>query len=194
MNKSGGFSNHHTSMLADLRGRLGAVRRLATAIGRGRLLREVAQSLVLGKVQCNAFVTRDVRLHSKPAHGDDITTQRILNDLYRTLIGASRSDHIKVSDLADRAGLPTLNQIVTKQAAISAWRSQNGGPLDDILEPYDNRTRGSTQDWRRPTSTRCVAANNMSLVWNASPQLREAKTLTEAKLAAQKLSVSVRHF
>ena len=194
VNKSGGFSNHHTSMLADLRGRLGAVRRLATAIGRGRLLREVAQSLVLGKVQCNAFVTRDVRLHSKPAHGDDITTQRILNDLYRTLIGASRSDHIKVSDLADRAGLPTLNQIVTKQAAISAWRSQNGGPLNDILEPCDSRTRGNTQDWRRHTSTRCVAGNNMSLVWNASPQLREAKTLTEAKSAAKTLSVSVRHF
>ena len=194
VNKSGGFSNHHTSMLADLRGRLGAVRRLATSIGRGRLLREIAQSLVLGKVQCNALITREVRLHSKPAHGDDIATQRVLNDLYRTLIGAGRSDHIKVSDLADRAGLPTLNQIVTKQAAISAWRSQNGGPLNDILEPCDSRTRGNTQDWRRPTSTRCVAANNMSLVWNASPQLREAKTLTEAKLAAKKLSVSVRHF
>ena len=194
VNKSGGFSHHHTAMLADLRGRLGAVRRLATAIGRGKLLTEIAQCLILGKVQCNAFVTRDVRLHAKPVHGDNIATQRILNDLYRTIIGASRADHIRVTDLADRAGLPTLNQIVAKQAAISAWRSQNGGPLDDILEPCDSRTRGSTQDLRRPTSTRCVAANNMSLLWNASPQLREAKTLTEAKLAAQKLSVSVRHF
>ena len=58
VNNSGGFSNHHTAMLANLPGRLGAVRRLATAIGRGQLLTEIAQCLVLGKVQCNAYVTR----------------------------------------------------------------------------------------------------------------------------------------
>ena len=73
-----------------------------------------------------------------------------------------------------------------------ALRFQNSLPVQK--NKLDSRTRGSTQDWRRPTSTRCVAANNMSLVWNASPQLREAKTLTEAKSAAKKLSVSVRHF
>ena len=61
--------------------------------------------------------------------------QRLLNDLYRTLIGVKRAYHIKVSKLADHDGCPTLNQIVAKQAAVAAWRSQNGGPLDDILEP-----------------------------------------------------------
>ena len=189
--KSGGFS--HAAMLADLRGRLGAVRRLATVMGRGKLLTEIAQSLVLGKVQCNAFITREARLDPKTPHGDDIATQRVLNDMYRTLIGAKRSDHIRVSDLADRAGLPTLNQIVVKQSAISAWRSQNGGPLDDILELYDDRTRGAANNWRRPASTRCVSSCNMASSWNASQDLREAKTLAEAKRAAKKLAQSVRH-
>ena len=113
--------------------------------------------------------------------------------MYRTLIGAKRSDHIRVSDLANRAGLPTLKQIVVKQSAISAWRSQNGGPLEDSLELFDDRTRGAANNWRRPASTRCVSSCNMAASWNASQELREAKTLAEAKRVAKKLALSVRH-
>ena len=193
VNRSGGFSSHHTTMLSDLRGRLGAVRRLATAMGRGKLLSEIGQSLVIGKIQCNAFVTRELRLDPKSATGEDTATQRIINDLARTLIGARRADRLRVSDLADRSGLPTLNQIVAKQAAMNAWKSQNGGPLNDILVPYDDRTRKCAESWRKPTSTRCVAASNMAKAWNASPLLREAKSLTEAKSAAKKLAEEARH-
>jgi len=194
INKNGGFSTHHTNMMASLRGRLGAIRRLATAIGRGKLLREVALSLVVGKVQCNAFITREVRVEAQPMHGDDVATQRLLNDLYRTLIGVKRADHIRVAELADRAKCPTLNQLIAKQAAVSAWRSQNGGPLADLLEPYDDRTRGAAQEKRKPASARCIAANNLSLVWNASKELREAATLEKARQAAHKFAESVRHF
>ena len=193
INKSGGFSIHHKSMIADLRSRLGAVRRLATAIGRGKLLREVGQSLVLGKVQTNAFVTREAKLQAGPEHEDDVATQVVLNDLYRVIIGSKRTDHIRVADLAARANLPTLNEIITKQAAISAWRSQNGGPLHDILMPYDERTRGSSENRIRPVSTRCVASRNLAHTWNASEELRNAKTLSEAKLAAKKLAQTVRN-
>ena len=70
-------------MMASLRGRLGAVRRLATAMGRSKLLREKALSLAVGTVQCNASITREVRWHAQPMHGDDVATQRLLNDLYR---------------------------------------------------------------------------------------------------------------
>ena len=108
--------------------------------------------------------------------------------MYRTLIGAKRSDHIRVSDLANRAGLPTLKQIVVKQSAISAWRSQNGGPSDDSLELYDDRTRGAANNWRRPGSTRCVSSCNMASDWNASQDLREAKTLAEAKQETRAIS------
>ena len=81
-------------MISDLRSSVGAVRCLATAIGSGKLLREVGQSLVLGKVQTNAFVTREARLHAKPAHVDDIGTQRVLNDLYRVITGSKRTAHL----------------------------------------------------------------------------------------------------
>ena len=99
----------------------------------------------------------------------------------------------KLQVLAARANLPTLNEIITKQAAISAWRSQNGGPLNDTLVPYDERTRGASQNRMRPVSTRCIASTNLAHAWNSSEELRNAKTLTAAKLAAKKLAQSVRN-
>ena len=193
INRSGGFSDHHKSMISDLKKRVGAIRRLATSIGRGKLLREVALCLVFGKVQTNAFVTRQARLQAGPMNAEDTATQRVLNDVYRIITGLKRSDHIRVADLAARAKLPTLNEVVTKQSAISAWRSQNGGPLNDILVPYDERTRGASLKWKRPVSTRCVAARNLTMTWNSSEELRSAQTINHAKVAAKKLAQSVRY-
>ena len=194
VDKSVGFSNHHTTILADLRRRVGIVRRLATKLSRGKLLSEIAQSLVVGKLQCNAWVTRRVRLDpQQPRTGDNVATQRILTDLARTLIGVSRADRLRITDLADRAALPTLNEIVVKQAAVAAWKAVEGGALHDLLLPYDDRTRGHQRNLKRPSSIRCVAASNMADVWNASEQLRSATTLTQAKTAAKKLASTVRH-
>ena len=179
-------------MISDLKKRAGAIRRLATSIGRGKLLREVAQCLVFGKVQTNAFVTRQARLQAGPMSAEDTATQRVLNDVYRVITGLKRTDHIRVADLAARAKLPTLNEVVTKQSAINAWRSQNGGPLDDILAPYDERTRGASLKWIKPLSTRCVAARNITLTWNSSEELRSAQSLSQAKVAAKKLAQNVR--
>ena len=118
-------------------------------------------------------------------------TQRVLNYLYSVITGLKRTDHIRVADLAARAKLPTLNEVVTKQSAISAWRSQNGGLLDDILVPYDERTRGASLKWKRSVSTRCVAARNLALMWNSSDELRSAQTLNHAKVAAKKLRSTI---
>ena len=193
LNRSGGFTKHHSKMLTDLRQRAGAIRRLATVMPRGKLLSELARSLVVGKLQCNAWITREARLNPKPHHGDDISTQRIMNDLARTLLGVKRIDHHRVSYLADRASLPTVNQVVVKGSALAAWKAENGGPLADLLEPHDGRTRGSSNNLRRPTSVRCQAAVNMAASWNNSAGLREAKTLIEAKRAANRLALKVRH-
>ena len=118
-------------------------------------------------------------------------TQRVLNYLYSVITGLKRTDHIRVADLAPRAKLPTLNKVVTKQSAISAWRSQNGGLLDDILVPYDERTRGASLKWKRPLSTRCVAARNLTLTCNASEELWSAQTRNHAKVAAKKLRSTI---
>ena len=118
----------------------------------------------------------------------------ILNDLARLLLGVKRADRYKTSDLLDRAGVPSLNEIVVRQSSVAAWKAEQGGPLKDALVAFDDRTRGSSLDLRRAASARCNPACNMALAWNASESIRLAKTLQQAQTAAKKLARSVRHF
>ena len=194
INKSAGFSAHHEGMLADLRRRVGVIRRLATKMSNSKLLSEIAKALVIGKLQTNAWVTRCARFAPGPLHGCDKATQVILNDLARLLLGVKRSERYKTSDLLDRAGVPTLNEIVIRQSCVAAWKAEQGGPLHDALEAFDDRTRGSSHDMRRAASSRCNPACNMAMAWNACESLRQAKTLQQAQTAAKKLARSFRHF
>ena len=49
VDKTGGFNAHNTRVLSDLQKRLDMVRQLAVQLPRGRLLREVGQSLIVGR-------------------------------------------------------------------------------------------------------------------------------------------------
>ena len=93
----------------------------------------------------------------------------------------------------DRAKIPSLNEIVVRQAALNAWKAVNGGALAEFLQPRDSRTRAAECNLRRPVSRRCIAISNMANCWNASQPLRNAKTIGEARSAARKLANSVRH-
>ena len=196
LDRTAGFGTHHSNVLADLRRRIGAVRRLRTRISRGSLLSEVAKSLIVGRVQCSAWVTRTARLSpqsSGPLYPTKGPAQTVLNDLGRLLLGIKRADRYKTEDIADRASLPTLNEIVVRQSAMASWKAANGGALKEVLQTYDGRTRGSADNLRKPISQRCNAASNMCKAWNASSSLREAKTMLDARRAARELAKSVRH-
>ena len=188
------FIPHHEALLRDLRQRLGVIRRLKCQMSRGKLLNEVAQSLFVGRLQCNAWITRHARVNQEgeqPSSRDK--AQILLNDLARTLLGIRRADHFRTEDLMDRAKLPTLNEIVVRQAALNAWKAVNGGTLAEFLQPYDSRTRGAENNLRRPVSWRCRATANMANCWNSYEPLRIAKTIGEARTAARKLANVVRH-
>ena len=188
------FSTHHDALVNDLRRRLGVIRRLKCQMSRGKLLNEVAQSLFVGRLQCNAWITRPVRVNQEgeqPSSRDK--AQVLLNDLARTLLNIRRADHVRTEDLMDRAKIPTLNEIVVRQAALNSWKAVNGGALSEFLLPYDSRTRAAESNLRRPVSRRCIAISNMANCWNASQPLRNAKTIGEARSAARKLANSVRH-
>ena len=190
------FGAHHTRILNDIKARIGIVRRLTAHIPRGALLWQVAHALVVGRLQCAAWITRPIHglpLGSQNSRGSlsSISTQTAMNDLARVLLGVKRSDHIKVSTLADRAGLPTVNQIVIRGAATAAWVAFNGGPLKDLLVAPDSRTRASTSLLFKQAAPSC-AATNMAMCWQASEELRSAKNLPAAKLAARKLALKLR--
>ena len=173
------------------RRRLGVARNLACHIPRGKLLSEISKSQIIGRVQCNAFITRPARLApmQPSARGP---TEVLLNDLLRVLIGVIRADRLKTEDLLDRAQIPSLNQIVVRQSALNAWRAVHEGAMSELLVPYVVG-RGAENNLRRSVSQRCTASSNMALVWNSSPELRQAKTIREARAVARKIGESARH-
>ena len=198
LNKNLSFGAHHKKLLADLRRRIGVIRRLRTRLSRGPLLCEIANALVIGKVQSCAWITRRIRVERSQGPSqvsvEDTGIQVALNDLSRELLGIRRKDRVKVTDLANRTGIPTLNEIATKQAAVAAWRAVNveAGALENVLVPFDGRTRGATGGLRRPASTRSIAAMNLSTAWNWCEDLRTAATLSGARAAAKKLAFEAR--
>ena len=153
------------------------------------------RSLVIGRLQCNAWVTRPARVISQSGLSQNKNpAQVILNDLARVLLGVTRADRYRSEDLLDKANVPTLNQIVVRQAAVSAWRTANGGVLEETLLTFDSRTRGANSNLRRPVSQRCTATKNMTICWNSSKALRSATTLQEARTVAKSMAKEVRHF
>ena len=192
------FTHHHTLLLKDLAARVAVVRRLRTEISRGPLLRMAAWSLVVGKLQPAAWITRRVRLESgEPVPSEARETQVILNDLARVLLGVQRKDRLRVEDLANRTGLPTVNQIVVSQAGVAAWRAvrqENSSPLAGMLTRYDPRTRGASEELVKASHPSCTAASNMARVWNAAPDLRAAGTLSAAKQKAKQFAAKTRFY
>lgn len=200
IDKSGGFNNHNAKVLSDLRKRLGMIRQLSVQLPRGRLLREIGHSLIVGRLQSSAFVTHAARLSSADSNSEQPQNkdpaQVVLNNLARVLLGVKRADHYRATDLVDRARISTVNQIVVRQSAIMAWRANNGNALEDILEPYDGRPRPwhqGSEDMKKAVSQRCLPAVNMCRIWNSSEALRKATSLNEAKSIARRLAMEARH-
>ena len=65
--------------------------------------------------------------------------------------------------------------------------------MKELLVPFDARTRGAECNLRRPVSQRSTASANMATVWNSSQELRQAKTLQEARIVARKIGEAARH-
>ena len=190
-----GFTDSNKEMVGALRSRLGAVRRVAAHIPRGKLLQEIAHALIWGKLQQCAWVTRSVRgLKSvqESIPGPDAAAQVVLNDTARLLLHVRRSDHFKAADMAEKLGFMSVNQVVVQQSAVAAWKCANlrnsgSGPLDNIATPVSTTTRAASEGLLRPNSS-STAAKNITAIWEFSPDLRAASTLTEAKTRARELA------
>ena len=186
--------------MADIKRQIGVVRRMRAKVSRGPFLSEITKALVIGKLQTCAWITRQARISSDQSHANlsvpksEAEVQVIINDLARVLFGKRRADQERVSDLLDKTSLPTMNEVVVRQSAMAAWKSQRdqNGPLGAILKPFDSRTRGSSLELRRPISVNSVAALNMASAWNACCQLREATNSSQAKKAAKQLATASR--
>ena len=191
LDSSLGFSSHHKAVSADVKSRIGVIRRLQVHLPRGRLLNQIAEALVVSKVAYGSWLTVEVQLSSQNQRTSTHPLQILLNNLARVLLGVRLSDRLHSADLLEKCGLPSLNQIVIRAAALAAWKAINNGTLGHLLLRHSDRSRAAANDLRTAADS-SIAARNMAACWNHSPELRSAKSFLSAKTVAHKMAASLR--
>ena len=93
----------------------------------------VVQGLLFGKAQVLLGHCFLVRLKdTDPVCGRARRLQVVLNDAVRLVRNSPRSERMPLKDLWGDVNLPTVNNIVTREAAMTAWRAlspnSNGSP------------------------------------------------------------------
>ena len=180
------FSSEHKEVISLVKGRIGIIRRLQAHLPRGRLLCQIADALVVSRISYAAWLTVEATFPVKEARTTPHPLQSLLNSLARTLLGVRLADRLRSVDLLDRSGLPSLNQLVIRSAAMAAWQASRGGPLSHLLVCHSDRSRGAANNLR-VAADNSIGAQNMTACWNASEALRNATTYHSAKVAAHKL-------
>jgi hypothetical protein len=177
--------------------------RLTHHLPRGPFLRQLATGLVVGKISHALPAVLQPRLTSETIPRPQYTSaQAALNYVARLIIGATWRDHIPVRTLLHRAGLQSISAMATIAVAMVAWKafhSTGGGNgrrneigeliFDSVAQRTSRATSsGLVQVPLRGHDTLVTKAAN---IWNASKELREAKTECYARKAVATLAALV---
>ena len=167
---------------------LGVVRR-TSALLPPSLHKKLAMSLTLGRLSTYVHLVWNVRLDSSTiTTASAAALQVVINNIARAVGRRQKVDRIPVAQLLDHAGLESLNRLVAKGAALLAWSAaQPNHPFHGLFLSLqmDSRTRSGTSNMMAAPSPLvakvAIPITNMRAVWNAWPDLRNAKTKSEAK-------------
>jgi hypothetical protein len=122
------------------------------------------------------------------------------NRVARSITGVRIRDRVSVSDLLERAGIPSMNAMVINAVATETWNckhSSNGGNgaknfvgavIFDTGETVKATWATLAGMARVPLRGKDTFLSNGARTWNASEALREATTKTAARLAAKNLA------
>ena len=191
---------HGGRLLRDVRRVAGVIRRLARHLPPGRLLRQLAQALLLGKANYAAPAHVVPRLTNNdpatPACYQDV--QRAFNEVARAVTGLKRADRVPVEKLMKKAGLPSWNRLLVRSVVVETWKALNirdgpdasTTPLGDLLRgrAHCRETRAAIAGLlpvKKPCASFVCAATR---IWNSNPSLRACNTLAEAKRCAMSIA------
>jgi hypothetical protein len=197
---------HDIRVVAAVKQRAGLIARFSHHLPRGSYLGPLAARIFLGKISHALAAVAPLRLAAADggANGPYKAMQVSLNNVCRTVLGKTRKDHIAVKSLHEEAKMPTINAMVTTAVAIETWKAYmsrnevNGGKnlISNIVfesaaaERTTSRAAAAGQV-QVPLWGYCTKVTAAANIWNASPALRAAKSLPEARLVAKPIARGV---
>jgi hypothetical protein len=196
---------HAKAMLIATKRRAAVISRLVNHILRGVYLRQLATGLVNEKL-CHALAAyASPRLPTLFGEATPPSTlfqqiQVAYNRVARSITGVRIRDRVTITDLLERAGLPSLNEMVINAVATETWNckhSSDGGNgaknfvgaiIFDTGEAAKTTRATSAGMATIPLRGRDTFVSNGARTWNASESLQAATTKTAARLDAKNLS------
>jgi hypothetical protein len=190
---------HMTKVAAAAKQRASLIKRLSYHIPPrgGEYIRQLALGLVHGKLSHALAAVSSPRLSDKDTiTGAEKRIQVSINQVARTITETPRMSHVCVSDLLDKAKIPSYNGMVVKAVAAEVWNAHHStdgpdgmrNPTGNILfnaPPPTRPSRATAAGHIRVPARGCrTFVRHGAEIWNASPELRAASTKSEAKRAA----------
>jgi hypothetical protein len=189
------FRPHDKTVAIAARSRASLIRRLSNHLPPGEYLRQLATGLVVGKLSHAIAAVTTIRFSSEDSMPDSARViQTALNDVARSIVGAKRSDRVRVEDLLESAGVPSHNRLAAAAIATEAWKSfhsrdgENGcrNPVGEILySSHSSRPLRTAGEIRVPLRGYKSFVGQAAEIWNRCPELRSARLLMEAKKVAK---------
>ncbi len=140
-------------------------------------------------------------IEEDPINGGVQELQTIVNTAARCILRKKLTDKVSVQTLLAQTGLPSINRLAVRSAALESWRAiqsnnnnRHDNPLGHLIGNPGSGTRATRANTRGllppPTTTKDTLAWSAYKIWNSCEDLRLATSLTAAKKAASCLARS----
>ena len=193
---------HLSSLVTATKSMTATARRLSLHLPKNSL-KSVMGALIRGKIGYACLVLTPRFSDADPTSTLMHQLQVNMNNVARAMVGAKKSDKIRVENLLEEASLPSINRLVIYTIAMECWRALTlrdvtDGPLNPLgallsgPRICNSCTRAATSGCLPPPTKHLV--NSFTwwsyTCWNSSPELRAALTVSAAKRAANELANS----
>ena len=189
-------------LASDAKTRAAIIARLSYSVP-PNLLKLFTNGLLVGKLMAAAPAAIPFRINheNKGAIGLTDKINCALKSAARTITRIRLTDRVNSDIVLQKAGLKSLNEMVTYTSATTIWKSKQWmDPLGSLLFPkrvanpsggVSTRSINSYNAKLPVPGCLTLAANLLARLWNESPDIQNAETLGAAKKAARNLSKSL---
>ncbi len=186
-----------TSQAKSARRILGVTRRLLRHLP-PNLVARISAVLFAGKLGYGLAAVVPPRLvKGDPVNGGIQDLQIVVNTAARCILGKRLTDRVGVQQLLHQTGLPSINRLIVKSAALETWRaihSNEDNPLSRLIGNPGSGARATRANTSGllppPRATKDSLAWSAYRIWNSCEDLRLATSLASAKKAASSLAKS----
>jgi len=126
------WRGHVQELKKALHQRLFIIRRLRESLPKKQLI-IVAEAIFNSKIRYGLTLFAHCRVDDQdPTNGQMASIQKLQNDMMRTILGVTRSDHVSVNDLLERTGFTSVNRMAVQSVLAETFKILHHDTIPDL--------------------------------------------------------------